>query len=274
MLLSSFSNHEARKDNTQPSVSYGNGHGLSLTLCSRRLTKFQRERNSNYSSNDCMICEREANCSHHNLHGMTSLLAIQNSPYLKPAQQLLDEVICVSNAVEPSSENQVRSLQIDKMEESINRHEGNHFSSDENDAVHIRISKLVALLVQLESQYERYFHQMDTVVASFEAVAGVEAAASYTALTIQAMSKHFSNLRCAIITQINSSSDSLSKDTPRSHGDVSHENSKQKRETLQQLSMMQIRQVWRPLKGLPEESVACLRSWLFKHFLHPYRIGL
>uniref|UniRef100_A0A0A9DF49 Kip1 n=1 Tax=Arundo donax TaxID=35708 RepID=A0A0A9DF49_ARUDO len=29
-------------------------------------------------------------------------------------------------------------------------------------------------------------------------------------------------------------------------------------------------QAWRPLRGLPEGSVAVLRAWLFDHFLHPY----
>lgn len=119
---------------------------------------------------------------------------------------------------------------------------------------------------QLETRYEQYFHQMDTVVSAFEAIAGVGAAASYTALTIQAMSKHFSNLRDAIINQLNAQKDSLSKDTSRNYGCAS---SRQKKEALHHLGMIQIGRVWRPLRGLPEESVAHLRSWLFEHFLHP-----
>jgi len=121
---------------------------------------------------------------------------------------------------------------------------------------------------QLESRYEQYFHQIDTVVSSFEAVAGPGVATSYTALTIQAMSKHCSNLRNAIITQLNLSRDSLSKDLSRSQGDFPHKSSRQRRETLRQLGMIQIQQVWRSLRGLPEESVAHLRAWLFEHFLH------
>lgn len=120
---------------------------------------------------------------------------------------------------------------------------------------------------QLDQQYERYFHQMNTMISSFEAVAGAGAAASYTALTIHAMSKHFSNLRNAIITQLNALGDSLSKDSSRSHG--AHRSSKQKRETLRQLGMMHIQRIWGSLRGLPEESVAHLRFWLFEHFLHP-----
>ncbi|OMO89193.1 hypothetical protein COLO4_19861 [Corchorus olitorius] len=30
------------------------------------------------------------------------------------------------------------------------------------------------------------------------------------------------------------------------------------------------RQAWRPIRGLLENSVAILRSWLFEHFLHPF----
>lgn len=105
---------------------------------------------------------------------------------------------------------------------------------------------------------------MDQVLASFESILGTGAAASYTTLTIQAMLKHFANLRDAIIAQINASKE------PRHDEEMMATNGRPKKESLMRnLGMMQMRQVWRPLRGLPEDSVAVLRAWLFEHFLHP-----
>ena len=46
---------------------------------------------------------------------------------------------------------------------------------------------------------------------------------------------------------------------------------RQKRMSLQQLGILhsQRQAAWRPIRGLPETSVAVLRTWLFEHFLHP-----
>jgi Associated with HOX len=122
--------------------------------------------------------------------------------------------------------------------------------------------KKFACEFQLESRYEHYFNQMDQVIASFESILGTGAASSYTTLTIQAMLKHFANLRETIISQINASRE------PRQEDDMMANNERSK-ESLRYLGMMHMRQVWRPLRGLPEDSVAVLRAWLFEHFLHP-----
>lgn len=116
---------------------------------------------------------------------------------------------------------------------------------------------------------------MEEVVSSFELIAGVGAAKSYTALGLQAMSRHFCSLRDAIVSQINIRKRKFLQDLPRINTGLSQLNlfdseTRQTRMTLQQLSMMQgQRQAWRPIRGLPETSVAILRSWLFEHFLHP-----
>ncbi|KAJ3687140.1 hypothetical protein LUZ61_016304 [Rhynchospora tenuis] len=182
---------------------------------------------------------------------------LQNSPYLKPAQELLNEMVCISSAAEISF-NEGRSingrfLQLGERIKSC--------SSKEKESVQ---TKLIALLNELESRYDHYFKQMDQVIASFESMLGTGAASSYTTLTIQAMLKHFANLKDAIITQINASKDS------RHEEEMIANNGMPKKESLRNLAMMQMRQVWRPLRGLPEDSVVVLRAWLFEHFLHPY----
>lgn len=132
---------------------------------------------------------------------------------------------------------------------------------------------------QVESRYEKYYHQMEEVVSSFEMIAGLGAAKCYTALALQAMSRHFCSLRDAIMSQINVEKRKLFQDVPKINNGLSqlslferenNSNNRQSRMSLQQLGIIQNqRQVWRPIRGLPETSVAILRAWLFEHFLHP-----
>ena len=128
---------------------------------------------------------------------------------------------------------------------------------------------------QVEVRYEKYYQQMEEVVSSFESLAGIGAAKSYTALALQAMSRHFGSLRDAIISQINVIRRKFSHDLPRINRGLSQlslfdRDSRQNRLSLQQLGMIPSqRQAWRPIRGLPETSVVILRSWLFEHFLHP-----
>ena len=128
----------------------------------------------------------------------------------------------------------------------------------------------------MERRYEQYYHHMDELVSSFEMIAGLGAGKSYTALALQAMSRHVCCLREAILSQIYVTKRKISEDMPKISSDMSQlslfdQENRHSRLSLQQLSMIQSsRQAWRPIRGLPETSVAILRSWLFEHFLHPY----
>ncbi|KAG6502687.1 BEL1-like homeodomain protein 11 [Zingiber officinale] len=215
----------------------GRTQGLSLTLGPRRRS-------------ECTFSEREGSAS---VSSMSSVL--QQSRFLKPARELLDEVASVSSAVELSFDedpSKVRPFGVISLEV-----EQSSLDAD------VRVVKLVALLDELENRYRQYFHRMERVISSFEIVAGSGAAGSYTGLTIQAMTRHFANLRNAIITQIHRHS---FKHSPA----PADKNLRLKREALQKLGIIQNKQAWRPLKGLPEDSVLVLRSWLFENFLHPY----
>ncbi|XXG65500.1 hypothetical protein AAC387_Pa05g3183 [Persea americana] len=215
-------------------------------------------------------------------------LIIRNSRYLKPAQTLLEEVVSVTKAVELESHKQLRK------EKSIGRillHElearkpagdqkrnalcNNAFSSANKHDIQIKITKLVALLEEVNSRYEQYRHRMEEVVSSFEVVAGLGSAKSYTTLALKAMSRHFCSLRNAIVAQLCAARRCLSENSQRSLGSLAQLSlfdhiARQKRAALQQLGVIPSQQVWRPLRGLPENSVAILRTWLFEHFLHPY----
>ena len=120
---------------------------------------------------------------------------------------------------------------------------------------------------------------MEEVMTTFEAIAGQGTAKSYTALALQAMSRHFCSLRDAIVARINAERRKLMQDLPKisaglsqlSLFDSENNNNNKNRITLQQLGLVQShqRQAWRPIRGLPETSVVILRAWLFEHFLHP-----
>lgn len=205
---------------------------------------------------------------------------LRNSRYLEPAQQMLDEVVRVSNAVDPSLDEQIKSIRsVGRRPQSsgrslqlwygVKQHEGNTHHSSEKHDVQIKIDKLEALLHELERRCDRYFNELDRVVSSFEVVAGRGAASPYTLLTIQAMSKYFSNLRDAIITQIHSSAETLSKDLPRDRSLRTMERTLVHCDAPISLN-------WTTGKGGTTEqliggtTVGLLRAWLFEHMLHPY----
>ncbi|KAE8057170.1 hypothetical protein FH972_013882 [Carpinus fangiana] len=216
-------------------------------------------------------------------YGTESFAAvIANSVYLKPAQSLLKEIVNVSgDAVEINNEKYVEKLSrggrnLGLSSELKAELYSNGLLSAEKHELQVKISKLISLLDEVDARYEEYYHQMEEVVSSFEMIAGVGAAKCYTALALQAMSRHFCSLRDAIVSQINATKRKFIQALPRISTGLSQLNlfdteNRRNRMSLQQLRMIQSqRQAWRPIRGLPETSVAILRSWLFEHFLHPY----
>ncbi|KAM7273601.1 hypothetical protein ACFE04_028265 [Oxalis oulophora] len=190
--------------------------------------------------------------------------------FLKATQSLLDEVIDLgSKQVEFSNQTYVaklfrRGLASELKAQLCGSRVLIAAAAGKHQEFQIRIAKLISLLEEVENRYGKYYHQMEQVVSSFEAVAGEGSAKSYTALALQAMSRHFDALRDAILSQINVCRRKLSHDLPKNDSKISGM-------SLQHLGMIPSqKQAWRPIRGLPETSVFILRSWLFEHFLHPY----
>uniref|UniRef100_A0A0D6QVK8 Homeobox domain-containing protein n=1 Tax=Araucaria cunninghamii TaxID=56994 RepID=A0A0D6QVK8_ARACU len=227
--------------------------------------------------------------------------ALMGSKYLKAAQQLLEEVVNVGKGIKPDSAKQQKSqswigAMVNKENSgteasgkdgasaastwpSTSAQEKNEriseLSSAERQELQMKKAKLVAMLDEVDHRYRQYYHQMQIVVASFEAAAGIGAAKTYTALALQTISRHFRCLRDAISGQIRMTSKSLGEEdsTASGKGETSRlrfvdQHLRQQR-ALQQLGMIQ-QHAWRPQRGLPERSVSVLRAWLFEHFLHPY----
>ncbi|XP_030459100.1 BEL1-like homeodomain protein 11 [Syzygium oleosum] len=210
---------------------------------------------------------------------------VGNSRYLKPAQSLLEEVvgICGSDS-ELANEKYLRKLYggagrkaalglVSELKEEL----GNNGLSAEKHELQAKLAKLVSLLEEVEERFTKYYFHMEEVVLSFESVAGLGAAKSYTALALQAMTRHFCNSRDAIVSQIKITRRKLFDDSSRIISGLSRlslfdrECRQKQRISLQQLGLIHSqRQAWRPIRGLPETSLVILRSWLFEHFLHPY----
>ena len=127
--------------------------------------------------------------------------------------------------------------------------------------------------LKVEQRYRQYHNQMQMVISSFEQVAGIGSARTYTALALQTISKQFRCLKDAITGQIRAANKSLGEDGSfggKIEGSrlkyVDHHLRQQR--AIQQLGMIH-HNAWRPQRGLPERSVSVLRAWLFEHFLHP-----
>lgn len=113
---------------------------------------------------------------------------------------------------------------------------------------------------------------MQSVVASFETVAGLGNAAPYIFYAIKIVSKHFTCLKNALLGQIRFTGKifydgNVSKETnprfwPTEQGPQINQN------PGLNLSFMH-NPVWRSQRGLPDHAVAVLKTWLFEHFLHP-----
>jgi hypothetical protein len=108
---------------------------------------------------------------------------------------------------------------------------------------------------------------MEEVMSSFEMVVGAGAAKSYTALALKAMSRHFGSLRDAIVSHIYAEKRKLMQDVPKVSSGLAQlslfdRECRQKRMSLQQLGILhsQRQAAWRPIRGLPETSVAILRT--------------
>ncbi|KAE8724675.1 BEL1-like homeodomain protein 7 [Hibiscus syriacus] len=267
------------------------GQGLSLSLGTQIPSGIQipyRNPGSGFS-----VGNQDSNKGVLPAYGVSSMTrAIPDSKYFKAAQQLLDEVVNVRKALKPPDGGKNRNSQDNRMKNSeeddggsknvlANQQESSmnspkELSHAERQELQDKLTKLLSMLDEVDRRYKHYYHQMQIVVSSFDAVAGCGAAKPYTTLASQTISRHFRCLQDAINEKIQATRTSLGEhDTSENSKEVRitrlryvDQQLRQQR-ALQQLGMMQ-QHAWRPQRGLPESSVSILRAWLFEHFLNPY----
>ncbi|KAL9315431.1 hypothetical protein ACSQ67_016432 [Phaseolus vulgaris] len=205
--------------------------------------------------------------------GYASIL--KGSRFLKPAQQLLEE-LCDGGVRGIYATEKSLAPDASLMEPP---HEGlsasgvvggdDPLGEYENES-RKKKCRLLTMLDEVYRRYRHYYQQMHAVITSFEYVSGLGNAAPFASLAINAMSKHFKGLKSAITDQlqfINKAPFQISNrkdESPRLH-------SSDRGTYSQRPGFLEHQQpVWRPQRGLPERAVSVLRAWLFEHFLHPY----
>ncbi|KAL0731817.1 hypothetical protein Bca4012_027911 [Brassica carinata] len=200
--------------------------------------------------------------------------SVLRSRYLKPTQQLLDEVVSVKKTNKNNNDKGQDFTNGSKSNDNNNNSTEN-LSPSERQELQSKKNKLLTMVDEVDRKYNQYYHQMEALASSFEMVAGHGAAKPYTSVALNRISRHFRCLRDAIKDQVQvirgklgekESSEEQGERIPRLR--YLDQRLRQQRALHQQLGM--VRPTWRPQRGLPENSVSILRAWLFEHFLHPY----
>ncbi|CAL4943689.1 unnamed protein product [Urochloa decumbens] len=211
-----------------------------------------------------------------------TMAVLRGSRYLRPAQELLGEVVRLAADLSAGAGDE----QAAAAEKQDRRLDAAGHRADKNDGDGIQ-AKLLGLLSELESREERYFGELGRVASSFEPALGDGAASAYTSLMAQAMARHFGNLRRAILRRLRLHAAAAAKralslrageqrerggggSEEEEEGEVTEEMVERVARRTKLAAAARAEQAWRPLRGLPEGSVAVLRAWLFDHFLHPY----
>ncbi|WJX49146.1 hypothetical protein P8452_35617 [Trifolium repens] len=192
---------------------------------------------------------------------------LKDSRFLKPAQELLEEICDVGMRGVCSEKIVVLADSSLMMESPLERlSEEDPFGDDGRNK-----SRLLTMLDEVYKRYRQYYQQMQSVVTSFEYVSGLNNAAPYASLAIKAMSKHFRCLKKAITDQLQYSNKAHFHTSNRKDESPRFGNSERGGPYGHRSGFLEQQQpVWRPQRGLPERAVTVLRAWLFEHFLHPY----
>ncbi|KMZ73086.1 hypothetical protein ZOSMA_154G00280 [Zostera marina] len=166
-----------------------------------------------------------------------------SSKFLGPAQQILKEMCSVGDGV-------VVGFGCGLPGDTLDFDSGN-----EGSVLGVK-SRLVSTLDEVYRRCKQYVQQIQYVMTCFESIAGLHDAAPYASLAIKAMAKHFHRLKNFAVVSDNGRG---------GEGESLGFQALQARTTMRQQQNL-----WRHQRGLPENSVAVLKAWLFEHFLHPY----
>ncbi|KAL5133668.1 BEL1-like homeodomain protein 9 [Glycine soja] len=196
--------------------------------------------------------------------GYASIL--KGSRFLKPAQQLLEELcdvggVCAEKIVADASLMEPIPPPQSSSEDPLGDHGGDQGRKK---------SRLLTMLDEVYRRYRQYYQQMHAVVTSFEYVSGLSNAAPYASLAIKAMSKHFRCLKNAITDQLQFANKAHFHISNNRKDESPWFGNSDKGPYGQRPGFLEHQPVWRPQRGLPERAVTVLRAWLFEHFLHPY----
>ncbi|XP_016477978.1 BEL1-like homeodomain protein 9 [Nicotiana tabacum] len=202
--------------------------------------------------------------------GYASIL--KGSRFLKPAQQLLEELCDVGRGI--YAENLAANDGFIVMDPSLEAtlSDDPQYSCGDASEHRRNKSKLISMLNEVYRRYKQYYQQLQAVMASFESVPGLGNASPFAKLSLKALSKHFRCLKNAITDQLQYTGKSqiCESDTIPRAGNPAGKGIYCQRQAIHNAGFVDHQPVWRPQRGLPERAVTVLRAWLFDHFLHPY----
>ncbi|CAN6337425.1 unnamed protein product [Urochloa humidicola] len=203
------------------------------------------------------------------------------SRFLGPAQKLLEEICDVGGrpALQPDDRRSDDGGLLDMdAPGDHNMDAGAERAAAEAVAVsgpeqQWRKTRLISLMEDVCRRYKQYYQQLQSVISSFETVAGLSNAAPFASMALRTMSKHFKYLKGMILNQLRNNSkvaanDSIGKEDMTNFALMGGGSGLLRGNSMNAFS--QPHNIWRPQRGLPERAVSVLRSWLFEHFLHPY----
>ncbi|GFZ08543.1 homeobox protein ATH1 [Actinidia rufa] len=134
--------------------------------------------------------------------------------------------------------------------------------------VEAKKKQLLALLQEVDEQYNQCLDEIHTVVSAFHAATELDPHI-HARFALQTISSLYKSLRERISNQILTMGGFFNQGDNREEERSFETSFIQKQWALQQLRRKD-HQLWRPQRGLPERSVSVLRAWMFQNFLHPY----
>ncbi|KAG9155922.1 hypothetical protein Leryth_004179 [Lithospermum erythrorhizon] len=251
-----FLTSEGLKYNILDQSFHGNGNkGLSLSLSSSQ-NHFNRSGGDGGVGGGVLSWNDDVSLGY--LLNYGSML--KGSRFLKPTQQLLDELCYVSRYAGDDDDYGLN----DSLSENAIIIDDPQSCIGGGDNSNRRKSRLISLLHEVCRRYKQYYEQLQDVVASFESVTGLSNAAPFANLALNSLSKHFRSLKNIITHQLEFSTKSKDNDGIPSVGNL------KRGLDCQRPFQVGHRPVWRPQRGLPDHAVCVLKTWLYEHFLHPY----
>ncbi|KAF2595823.1 hypothetical protein F2Q68_00009064 [Brassica cretica] len=179
------------------------GGGLSLSLGNQIQYHYQN------LSNQLSYNEENGKSHHHQHHHQVPSFGFYNngfvssvlrSRYLKPTQQLLDEVVSVKKT--KNNEKGQDFTNGSKPNDTNNTENNEELSPSERQELQSKKNKLLTMVDEVDKRYNQYYHQMEALASSIEMGAGVGAAKPYTSVALNRISRHFRCLRDAIKEQV------------------------------------------------------------------------
>ncbi|CAL5095278.1 unnamed protein product [Urochloa decumbens] len=198
------------------------------------------------------------------------------SRFLGPAQKLLEEICDVGGRPDRRSDDALLDM------DAAGDHDMDAGGAERAAAEAVAVSsaeqqwrktRLISLMEDVCRRYKQYCQQLQSVISSFETVAGLSNAAPFASMALRTMSKHFKCLKGMILNQLRNTSkvaanDGIGKEDMTNFALMGGGSGLLRGNGVNAFS--QPHNIWRPQRGLPERAVSVLRSWLFEHFLHPY----